>query len=86
MYSESVCQFARSWVDVGSFNGRLFGVVYFVLSSVREFPDKPLYIYIYIYTYMASFLIKVKGKGHPITGTKGLKEERYSSTHSQPRH
>jgi hypothetical protein len=29
MSSESVCQVARSWVDVGSFQKRLFGVVYF---------------------------------------------------------
>jgi hypothetical protein len=28
MSSESVCQVARSWVDVGSFLTSLFGVVY----------------------------------------------------------
>jgi hypothetical protein len=28
MSSESVCQAARSWVEVGSFHTRLFGVVY----------------------------------------------------------
>jgi hypothetical protein len=41
MSSESVCQVARSWVDVGSFHTRLFGVVYFAIASVREFLDKP---------------------------------------------
>jgi hypothetical protein len=47
MSSESVCQFARSWVDVGSFNTRLFGVVFFAIASVREFTDTSLYIYTY---------------------------------------
>ena len=28
MSSDSVCQVARSWVDIGSFHTRLFGVVY----------------------------------------------------------
>jgi hypothetical protein len=39
MSSESVCQVARSWVDVGSFHTRLFGIVYFSIASVREFVD-----------------------------------------------
>jgi hypothetical protein len=43
MSSESLCQVARSWVDVGSFHTRLFGVVYFVITSVREFLDTPSY-------------------------------------------
>jgi hypothetical protein len=43
MSSESVCQIARSWVDVGSFHTRLFGVVYFAIVSVREFLDTPSY-------------------------------------------
>jgi hypothetical protein len=37
MSGESVCQVARSWVDVGSFHARLFGVVYYAFASVREF-------------------------------------------------
>jgi hypothetical protein len=37
MSSESVYQVARSWVEVGSFHTRLFGVVYFAVASVREF-------------------------------------------------
>jgi hypothetical protein len=41
MSTESVCQVARSWVDVGSFHTRLFGVVYFAIASVREFLDTP---------------------------------------------
>jgi hypothetical protein len=44
MSSESVCQVARSWVDMGSFHTRLFGVVYFTIASVQEFLDTPLYI------------------------------------------
>jgi hypothetical protein len=44
MYSESVCHVARSWVDVGSFHTRLFGVVYFDITSVREFTDTPSYL------------------------------------------
>jgi hypothetical protein len=43
MSSESVCQVARSWVDVGSFRTRLFGVVYFAIALVREFLDTPSY-------------------------------------------
>jgi hypothetical protein len=37
MSSESVCQVARSWVDMGRFHTRLFGIVYFTIASVREF-------------------------------------------------
>jgi hypothetical protein len=47
MSSKSVCQAARSWVDVGSFHTRLFRVVYFAIASVREFLDTPWYMYIY---------------------------------------
>jgi hypothetical protein len=43
MSSELVCEVARSWVDVGSFHARLFGVVYFAITSVREFLDAPSY-------------------------------------------
>jgi hypothetical protein len=43
MSSESVCQVARSWVDVASFHTRLFGVVYFAIASIREFLDTPSY-------------------------------------------
>jgi hypothetical protein len=52
MSSESVCQIARSWVDVGRFHTRLFGVVYFAIASVREFMDTPSYMYTYIYIYI----------------------------------
>jgi hypothetical protein len=41
MSSESVCQVARSWVDVGSFHTRLFGVVRLAMALVREFLDTP---------------------------------------------
>jgi hypothetical protein len=47
MTSESVWQVARSWVDVGSFHTRLFGVVYFAITSFREFLDTPSYIWNY---------------------------------------
>jgi hypothetical protein len=41
MSSESVCQVARSWVDVGSFHTRL--VVRFMIftASVRNILDTP---------------------------------------------
>jgi hypothetical protein len=39
MSSESVCQVARSWVDVGSFHKSLFEVLCFAIASVREFLD-----------------------------------------------
>jgi hypothetical protein len=41
MSSESLCDVARSWVDVVSFHTRLFGVVYFDVVSFREFLDTP---------------------------------------------
>jgi hypothetical protein len=43
MSTESVWQVARSWVDVGSFQKRLFGIVYFAITSVREFLYTPSY-------------------------------------------
>jgi hypothetical protein len=36
MSSESVCQVARSWVDVGSFHTRLFGVVYVTCGDLHD--------------------------------------------------
>jgi hypothetical protein len=44
MSSESVCQFARSWVDMGSFHMHL--VVWFMIFivSVWNILDIPLYI------------------------------------------
>jgi hypothetical protein len=43
MYSELVCQVARSWVEVGSFHTRL--VVRFMIftASVRNIVDIPSY-------------------------------------------
>jgi hypothetical protein len=45
MSSESVCQVARSWVDVGSFHTRL--VVRFMIftASVRNTLDTPSYFF-----------------------------------------
>jgi hypothetical protein len=59
MSSESVCQVARSWMDVGNFNMRL--VVRFMIftASVRNIRDTPSYSRVY------------KGKGHPITSHQG---------------
>jgi hypothetical protein len=45
MSSDSVCQVARSWVDVGSIHMRLFGVVYLAIASVREFLDTSSYVW-----------------------------------------
>jgi len=39
MSSDSVCQVARSWVDVGSFHTRLFGVVYVTLGDFYDGLD-----------------------------------------------
>jgi hypothetical protein len=40
MSSESVCQFARSWVDVGGFHTRLFGVVYVTCGDFHDGSEK----------------------------------------------
>jgi hypothetical protein len=40
MYSESVCQVACSWVDVGSFHVGLFGVVYMTCGDFRDGSEK----------------------------------------------
>jgi hypothetical protein len=40
MSSESVCQVARSWVDVGSFHTRLFRVVYVTCGDFRDRSEK----------------------------------------------
>jgi len=36
MYSESVCQVAHSWVDVGSFHTHLFEVMYMTCGDFHE--------------------------------------------------
>ena len=40
MSSESVCQAARRWVDVGSFHARLFGVVYVTCGDFHNGSEK----------------------------------------------
>jgi hypothetical protein len=45
MYSEPVCQVARSWVDVGSFHMRLFLFLWFLTASVRNILDIRLYAF-----------------------------------------
>jgi hypothetical protein len=58
MSSESVCQVARSWVDVGSFHTRLFGVVYFAIASVWGFLDTPSYSRVsMIFIYFVGFFL-----------------------------
>jgi hypothetical protein len=42
MSSESVCQFARSWVDVGSSHKRLFTVFMILTASAQNILDNPL--------------------------------------------
>jgi hypothetical protein len=44
MFSESVCQVARSWVDVGSFHTRLFIVFMICTAPVRNILDIPSHI------------------------------------------
>jgi hypothetical protein len=38
--SESVCQVRRSWVDVGSFHMRLFGVVYVTCGDFHDGSER----------------------------------------------
>jgi hypothetical protein len=38
--SESVCQVARSWVDVRSFHTRLFGVAYVSCGDLHDVSEK----------------------------------------------
>jgi len=40
MSSESMCQVARSWVDMGSFHTRLFGVVYVTCGYFHDGSEK----------------------------------------------
>jgi len=40
MSCESVCQVAHSWVDVGSFHTRLFGVVYVTCGYFHDGSEK----------------------------------------------
>ena len=40
MSNGSVCQVARSWVDVGSFHTRLFGVVYVTRGDFHDGSEK----------------------------------------------
>jgi hypothetical protein len=40
MSSESVCQVARSWVDVGRFHTRLFGFVYVTYGDFHDGSEK----------------------------------------------
>jgi hypothetical protein len=40
MCGESVCQVARSWVEVGSFRTRLFGVVYVTRGDFHDRSEK----------------------------------------------
>jgi hypothetical protein len=40
MSNESVCQVARSWVDVSSFHMRLFGVVYVTCGNFHDGSEK----------------------------------------------
>jgi hypothetical protein len=62
MSSKPVCQVARSWVDVGSFYMRLFGVVYFAIASVREFLDTPSYsVIIQVFENVPSLVRKIFG-------------------------
>ena len=40
MSNESVCQVAHSWVDVGSFHTRFFGVVYVTCGDFHDGSEK----------------------------------------------
>jgi hypothetical protein len=58
MSSESVCQVARSWVDVGSFHMRLIIIFMSYTSSVRNILDIPSYIKV---KYFLFSLLRIKG-------------------------
>jgi hypothetical protein len=72
MYSVSVCQVARSWVDVGSCHTRLFGVVYFAIASVREFLDPPSY------SLSSRFPLSRKRAPGPISGLEAYEKSKVS--------
>ena len=40
MSNESVCQVARSWVDVGSFHTPLFGIMYMTCGDFHDGSEK----------------------------------------------
>ena len=40
MFSESMCQAARNWVNMGSFYTRLFGVMYMTCDSFHDGSEK----------------------------------------------
>jgi hypothetical protein len=40
MSNESVCKVSRSWVDVGSFYKRLFGVEYVTCADFHDGSEK----------------------------------------------
>jgi hypothetical protein len=45
MSSESVCQVAHSWVDMGSFHTSLFGVVYMKMLVAKDDFETSVYEY-----------------------------------------
>jgi hypothetical protein len=45
MSSDSLCQVARSWVDVGSFNTRIFIIYIIFTASVRNILDTLSYMH-----------------------------------------
>jgi hypothetical protein len=59
MSSESVCQVARSWVQVGSFHTRLLIVARFMIftASVWNILDTPSCIFIRIAVYKTAILL-----------------------------
>jgi hypothetical protein len=63
MSSESVCQVARSWVDVGSFHTRLVARFMIFTASIRNVLDWP------IYCLPSSILVLKLGASQNITTT-----------------
>jgi hypothetical protein len=63
----SVCQVARSWVEMGSFHLRFSGEVYgfFFTASVRNILDTPSYAFTTPYDYVTMYQgVRCNTAGH----------------------
>jgi len=76
MYSESVCQVAHSWVDLGSFHTLLFGVVYVTCSDFQDGSEKGTAS---VHQILCQSWEKCYGDPHSdSTSLRGLKPESYT--------
>ena len=76
MSSESVCQVARSWVDVGSFHTCLFGAVYVTCGGFHDGSEKGTAS---VHQILCQSWKKCYGDPHnDSTSLRGLKLESYT--------